>query len=110
MRFDRYAVLTKHYSEQIRKWDWSAVERNLLEYEPEGFDPHYDEPLVGFWLGTLLGVFPSGKIYTAWTTNQKRSDIVRDECFLGALQEAASKRGFFVDYDDDSVFLVRPKK
>lgn len=110
MSFDRYEILTNHYSQEIGRWDWVAIERSLTDYEPEGFDPQYDDPLVGVWIGTTLGVYPSGKIYAPWTTNQTRADVVRDECFSDALQQHASKYGFFVDYFDDSIFLVRPKK
>lgn len=109
MAFDRYKILTKHYENRILSWDWERIENQLFDYTPEGFDPKYDDALVGTWLGTTLGVFPSGKIYAPWTTNQTRSDVIRDECFSDALEKVASLKGFAVDYCDGDVFVVKPK-
>jgi hypothetical protein len=110
MPFDRYEILFNHYAEKIGKWDWVEIERRLTDYEPEGFDARYDDPLEGVYIGTTRGVFPSGKIYAPWTTNQTRADVIKDECFSEALQSEAQRRGMFIDYFDDCVFLIRPKK
>lgn len=109
MRFDRHDILTTSYKHMIARWDWNDIFQRFQEYIPEGFDPTHDEPLEGVWIGTVFGVFPSGKIYAPWTTNQTRSDVVRDQCFSDALEAMAERRGLFVDYSGEDVFLVRPK-
>lgn len=109
MVFNRYDVLFNHYQKEISSWKWGEILQSLTDYEPEGFDPDYDDPLVGAWLGSVMAVFPSGKIYAPWTTNQTRADVVRDECFSEALEAVAGRHGVAVDYFDGSIFVVRPK-
>lgn len=107
MNFDRYAILTKHYEKEIRSWNWNYILKNLAEYEPEGFNPEHDDRLVGKWLGTHFGLYPSGKVYAPWTTNQTRSDMIKDECFNDALEQVAASYGLFLDHFDGSVFVVK---
>jgi hypothetical protein len=109
MKFDRYEILTTHYTNEIRRWNWDGLIQRFQEYTPEDFDPHYDEPLEGAWIGTVFGTFPSGKVYAPWTTNQTRSDVVRDQCFSDALEAVAGRYGLAVDYSGGDVFVIRPK-
>lgn len=109
MRFDRYDILATHYKQEINRWDWSGLIKRFQEYTPEGFDPAHDEPLEGTWIGTVFGVFPSGKVYAPWTTNQTRADVVRDQCFSDALEAVAGRYGLVVDYSGEDVFLIRPR-
>jgi hypothetical protein len=109
MKFNRYEILTTHYTNEIRLWNWIGLVQRFQEYTPEGYDPQSDEPLEGAWIGTVFGLFPSGKVYAPWTTNQTRSDVVRDECFSDALEAVAGRYGLVVDYSGEDVFLIRPK-
>jgi hypothetical protein len=107
MAFNRYDILTNYYTQEIKNWNWQKILDGLTEYVPEGHNPEHDDPLVGVWIGTTRGVLPSGKIYTFWTSNQKRSDVIKDECFSDALEQVAAEHGLFLDYVEDSVFLVK---
>lgn len=109
MPFNRHDVLFNHYKQEITEWRWLDILKRLTDYEPEGYDPKYDQPLEGAWLGSVLAVFPSGKIYAPWTTNQTRSDIVRDESFSDALECVAGRYGLTVDYFEGEIFVIRPK-
>lgn len=109
MTLNRYDILTNHYTTQIHQWNWKDIVSRLSPYEPEGFNPKFDDPLEGAWLGTVLGLYPSGKIYAPWTTNQTRSDVVKDECFMAALEGVAASYGLFLDFQDDGVFVTRIK-
>jgi hypothetical protein len=104
MTFNRYDILTAHYTNEIRRWRWDQILSGLCEYEPEGGS---DEKFEGRWIGSILGLYPSGKIYAPWTTNQTRADTIRDECFYDALEGVAASFGLFLDTFDDNVFVVR---
>lgn len=104
MKFDRYEILVNHYKAQILSWDWEKIKDNALTNCRADDDNNvvYGQA----WLGTALGLYPSGKIYTFWTTNQKRSDIIKDECFREALEAIAEVNGMFIDYSEDGDFLA----
>lgn len=39
------------------------------------------------YLGSVMQLFPSGKYYTAWTTNQNRYDVAMDAAFVDILEQ-----------------------
>jgi hypothetical protein len=99
MKFDRYEILTNKYRKEIEQWDWKKIQADALT---NCFvDDENNTIVASSWLGTPLGIYPSGKIYTFWTTNQTRSDVIKDECFIEALEAVADKHGMFINYDDD---------
>ena len=102
-RFNSHEILVKHYVEQIREWKWNEIvnEANSNVQEDEWGERH------GIcWLGTTMGLAPSGKIYTCWTTNQTSSDIRRDDAFWDALEEIADEKDGCITFEDDSVFFA----
>jgi hypothetical protein len=102
MAFNRYAIYQQKYETEIRQWDWHKLTDKMDRRTNEWGERYYSA-----WLGTTLGIMPSGKVYTAWTTNQTSSDVFKDECFSAALETIAEENGCFVYYDDDSIFIGR---
>lgn len=101
-RFNSHEILVKHYAEQIRKWDWSGIVRDA---DKNGHPYEGGVPDWTTWLGTMMGLAPSGKIYTCWTTNKTSSHVRRDEAFWDALEQVAEEKGGYITFEDDSVFF-----
>ncbi len=74
--FDDHALITLldcesewpdiDYKPQIRGWNWEHIKANLGKF----FKQEDGEPYATMWVGTQLGIMPSGKIYAFWTSNQ----------------------------------------
>lgn len=103
MAFNRYEILNSHYTKQIEQLEFDKIKTEAKKNCSVNEDG--DTIIASYWLGTTMGVMPSGKIYACWTTNQTRSDVAHDQAFTEALEEVAEKNGMFVDYQDDSIFL-----
>lgn len=97
MAFNRYDILTAKYTKEIEQWDWDCIKEDALTncFVDE------DNIIASSWLGTPFGIYPSGKIYTFWTSNQTRSDVIKDACFIEALERVAEENGMFISYDED---------
>jgi hypothetical protein len=93
--FDRHEILTKHYENQIRSWDWEEIKRDALSNCQ--FDEWEKQVIASTYLGSVLGIFPSHKYYMPWCTNQTRSDVIKDECFSEALEKVAGEHGLFIN-------------
>ena len=113
MSFDRHEILKKHYRQEFEGWDWDAVDR---EFDRNSQDPDCcSEPdcgqrIVSIFIGSILSLTPSGKIYAFWTTNQTRADETRDAAWWEALEEVCEEHHCFThgsDGDGDSVFIGR---
>jgi len=104
MKFDRYKILIKHYTNEIIGWDWAKIKDNALTNCRVSED---EETVYGqSWLGTPFGIYPSGKVYAFWTSNQTRSDVTKDQCFVEALEKVAQDNDMFIDYSEDGDFLA----
>jgi len=101
--FNRYEILDKFYKSQLSQLDWDKIKQEAKTNCRLNEDR--DSVYGSYFLGTTLGVYPSGKIYAPWTTNQTRADVTKDGAFIEALESLAEAKGMFVDYDDDSVSL-----
>ena len=57
------------------------------------------------YLGGVLSIMPSGKLYTFWTTNQSCRDVIQDTVFTEMLEEKVESIGLYITYgpgaDDD---------
>ncbi|WBC28621.1 hypothetical protein TPMD04_67 [Thiohalocapsa phage LS06-2018-MD04] len=98
-------LLYKHYREMIRKtWDWDGIAR-FCTNNPQWDD---DGSIVGrALLGSVLSVFPSGKIYTQWTSNQDIRDVIRDQAYTKALESVAEEHGLYVEEFSDELFVSK---
>lgn len=95
---------TEAYIEEIRAWDWDAIhhamKHNIL------FDKYEDDqPRYSTWIGTTIGVMPSGKVYAPWTTNQTDEDCNRDECFNDALDVVCQEQGVYPYWVDGDLHI-----
>ena len=97
MSFDRYAILTAHYAAAI------AADYNLVAIKAEcesNAEPDIDGDgdLIGrCYLGTVMNIYPSGKYYMPWCSNQTRTDETRDECYGAALEEFFDAAGMWIE-------------
>lgn len=87
--------LRKQYTEEIEAWDWQGIKNDALknlyfeEYEPE--------QLTGScYLGSCLHLYPSGKFYMPWTSNQTFRDVVKDSLFVEILESIAEKHDLWI--------------
>jgi len=88
-------ALYAEYLDEIRSWNWSAiVDAATANREPNDDGDGY----VGReYLGSVLSLYPSGKIYMPWTSNQTDYDVLRDEAFYSALETVADERGGWIE-------------
>lgn len=93
MAFNRYDILTAHYKKQIADWNWDQLRKDAANNIHEDYD---GERRAETYLGSILCLAPSGKCYAPWTTNQTRSDVVKDGCFFDALDCIALASGMYV--------------
>ena len=103
--FNRYEILTAKYKKEILGWNWKAIKQQALCNCIVDSD---DNVLGSFYAGSVLSIMPSGKFYTFWTSNQTRSDVTKDECFLSALETVALANDMFIgssEGDSDSILL-----
>lgn len=96
--FDRYEILTKHYSEEIKQWNWLGLVKEALSNC--FYDSDNRQIVASVYLGSVLSIYPSHKYYMPWCSNQTRSDETKDSCFQEALEEIANSYGLFVTGSD----------
>ena len=92
-KFNRYEILTKHYISEIENWDWKAV---LKEAKSNCYLDEEEQVIGQCFLGTVFALFPSGKYYMPWCSNQTRQDEIKDSCYSEALEEVAARYGLFI--------------
>lgn len=91
MRFNEH--LKKKYLAEIEAWPlWQTIDKDVeIGSDCEG---NVTESLC---IGTVMVLFPSGKYYTFWTTNQTARDVIRDQAFREALEQVAERYGLHVE-------------
>lgn len=97
-----HEILVKHYVEQIREWKWNEI---VNEANSNLQQDEWGERRGTYWLGTIMGLAPSGKAYTCWTTNQTSSDIRKDDAFWDALEKIADEKDGYITFENDEVFF-----
>ena len=85
--------MAQTYYSQILGWDWSkiAVIADETRFQRE------DMQLGSTYLGSVMNIFPSGKYWMPWTTNQNSEDMRRDSAFAQALDKVAEKFGGWIE-------------
>ena len=88
--------LAAEYRDELSAWDWEGIIARAVNNAE--CDPDCNEgELVGrYYLGTVMSLYPSGKYYTAWTSNQTDFDCLRDETFQDALEALADEHGGYI--------------
>ena len=107
MAFNRYEILTEHYISEIENWNWKVI---LKEAKSNCYLDEEEQIIGQCYLGSVLSLYPSGKIYAPWTSNQTKTDETKDSCFVEALEEVAGRHGMYIggsEGDSDSVFACR---
>lgn len=84
----RLCALCPDYTAEIESWDWNGIVEDCAANEG------------ACYLGSVLSLYPSGKVYAFWATNQSRWDEVCDEAFQEALETVAEKHGLYVGGSD----------
>jgi len=93
--------LENRYRDEIAAEDWPALIREAEE------NLQWDEAgdIVGrVLLGSITSLFPSGKIWTMWTTNQTVQDMIRDQAYRSALESVVDDHGMFLDEFSGDLF------
>ena len=71
--------LYHRYREEISDWNWEGIKKDALTncYVDE-YELKYDEPYIiaSTFIGTVFALYPSGKYYMPWTTNQTVRDVI----------------------------------
>ena len=96
--------LRQRFIDDIESWRWDKIRRDAELQRLDGCD----EPVWIEYLGSVLSLYPSGKIYSPWTSNQTARDVIRDTAFNGALEHVAESQGAFIYCDSGDVFVCWP--
>lgn len=106
--------LFAEYLKNIRElFDWEGLKQECLD----NLEEDYENPnqLIGAcYLGSIMDLFPSGKYYTFWTSNQTEGDTFQDGIFGEALDTVANEYGLYIssgenDPTDVLAYLVVDK-
>lgn len=95
------------YKPEIRTWNWTKIKAEVektLHLDHEG-----DNEVIGSaWIGTTIGVMPSGKIYALWTSNQTAEDVNRDAAFNTSLDAVVEEQGggLFVNWGESGDLFI----
>jgi hypothetical protein len=92
--------LKKRYTEDIKKWNWVKIKEGAMNNLQIRSDEDGVEGLD--YLGSVLQMYPSGKIYAPWTTNQTTFDVVKDQTFKECLDAVAEKHGLYITAGEGS--------
>ena len=91
--------LKQRYTDEIKSWNWENIKHramnNLVIREEEDGVEGFD------YLGSVLQMYPSGKFYMPWTTNQTNFDVIKDQLYRECLEQIAEEHGLYVTGDDD---------
>lgn len=92
--------LQQRYRAEIEAADWGEIRKNAEE------NPQWADGAIvgGAFLGSVTRLFPSGKIWTLWTSNQSWQDMVRDTVYREALESVANEHGMFIDEFSGDIF------
>lgn len=95
------------YRDEIRAWNWDKIKDGVNR--DLHVDHDNDDQVIGTsWIGTTIGVMPSGKIYAMWTSNQTAEDVNRDAYFNTSLEEVVNEigGGLFVDWGESGDLFI----
>jgi len=81
-------------------YNWDKILNDLDIIEDEMGDK-----FRGRYLGDLLHLNPSGKIYAFWTTNQTKRDVELDQAYWDRMERFAHKKGFGITFINDGAYL-----
>ena len=81
-------------------FNWDHISKNLTIVEDM-----FGDKFKGAYLGEIIELNPSGKIYTFWTSNQTKRDVERDTAFWERLERFADKKGFGITFVEESVYI-----
>lgn len=91
--WERRKVLDKLYARYRER-----IENNFYPpvHDWEETEDEHGKYLCSY-LGSIMDVFPSGKFYMPWTTNQTVRDIWQDRAFGEALEDVLEGYGIWVE-------------
>jgi len=93
-------ILEKRYMEQFKIAIPELIEKLDQErVEHDSFDDNYKK---SFYVGSVFSVFPSGKFYTPWTSNQTCWDVYQDEIFRECLEEILGENDIVLENGEGS--------
>ena len=90
---------------------YQAEIKSLIPNQEEFFkqaDLGFDESgELGYhlYIDSQLNLFPSGKIYAFWTSNQSVRDVIKDSLYTEILEEELEKEGLSLNISSGDVFF-----
>jgi hypothetical protein len=95
-------ILKKQYKDEmvnlpatIKALEKEEIVR-LDSFEGEGY-------IRRIYIGSVCGIFPSGKFYMPWTSNQNHRDVYRDEIFREVLEEMLEEENCTLENGEGSI-------
>ncbi len=86
--------------------DMKKFDMNTLDFQTaDSFD--HDEPYQCAYLGSVLSLAPSGKIYMFWCTNQTHRDVLQDTAYFEALEKLFSDQDMWIETNDGDIFACK---
>jgi hypothetical protein len=106
---DVHELLVKKYSDDIKL---NFKPENLQFEEFESWDSFDDDEskIECAYVGSVFSIFPSGKFYMPWTTNQTIKDVWKDEAFSEALSNILESHNMWFqggEGDPTDIFICR---
>lgn len=110
-----------------RIWEKHGVHEKLYAYYRKqienNFYPHmldlvevedeFGNKYLCDYLGSVMSVFPSGKFYMPWTSNQTIRDVWKDRAFAEALEDVLESYGMWLqsgEGDPTDLFICTLKE
>ncbi len=84
--------------------DMKSFDVNSLDFQKAEFD---HEPYQCAYLGSVLSLVPSGKIYMFWCTNQTRRDVLKDTAYFAALEKVFADQNMWIETIDGDIFACK---
>lgn len=104
-----YAYLTcvpYSYEKEINEtFNFEWIDKHIFDYVT--MEDDWSEPYGRVFINSQCHLFPSGKIYAFWTTNQTQEDVIRDELYDEALTKVLKDRQMWYECDSGDVFFCK---
>ncbi len=119
-----FSKLAEAYRAQVNHKALEKIKAQLTEehatWEANGKDLECDSifyidtccpdfVVFGHYEGSVFNVFPSGKFYMPWTSNQTDKDVLKDEIWRETIEEELEKHGLSLEHgegDPCDIFLT----
>ena len=107
-------IWNKYGVDEIFKEKYKIDCKNILEYVEKNIDGENeqvndDNVYKTVYIDSVFSIYPSGKFYMPWTTNQNHRDVYKDEIFREVLEDMLSDNDLYLDDrgDSDGIYISK---